>query len=114
MHDIPDRIADVLLEVEAALRTGGKWEAAEPPAEALSSATPFCIDTLSFEQWLQWVFLPRMRHILEQSRPLPRKSRIFPYAQEYLDKNDPITGGLLRQIKQFDDLIAIQSAAIRH
>jgi uncharacterized protein YqcC (DUF446 family) len=114
MHDIPDRIADILLEVEAALRTGGKWEAAEPPAEALRSATPFCIDTLSFEQWLQWIFLPRMKHILEQSRPLPRKSRIFPYAQEYLDKNDLTTGALLRQIKRFDDLIAIQSAAKTH
>ena len=100
--------------VEAALRTGGKWEAAEPPADALSSTTPFCIDTLSFEQWLQWVFLPRMKDILEQCRPLPRKSGILPYAQEYLDKNDPITDGLLRQIGRFDELIAIQSAAIRH
>ena len=114
MHDIPDRIADILLEVEAALRTGGKWEADEPSLQALSSTTPFCIDTLSFEQWLQWVFLPRIKHILEQRRSLPRKSGILPYAQEYLDKNDPITDGLLRQIRQFDDLIAIQSAAIRH
>ena len=76
MHDIPDRIADILLEVEAALRTGGKWEAAEPSAEALRSATPFCIDTLSFEQWLQWIFLPRMKHILEQSRPLPSREEL--------------------------------------
>ena len=114
MHDIPDRIADVLLEVEAALRSGGKWQAVEPPAEALSSSVPFCIDTLGFEQWLQWVFLPRMRHILEHGRPLPRKSGILPYAQEYLDKDDPITNGLLRQIGRFDELIAIQSAAIRH
>lgn len=114
MHDIPDRIADVLLEVEAALRTGGKWEAHEPPREALSSSIPFCVDTLRFEQWLQWVFLPRMKHILEQRRPLPRKSGILPYAQEYLDKTNPTTGGLLRQIRRFDELIAIQSAAIRH
>jgi uncharacterized protein YqcC (DUF446 family) len=111
MQDIPDRIADVLLEVEAALRTGGTWEATEPPTEALSSATPFCIDTLSFEQWLQWVFLPRMQHILEPCRPLPGKSGILPYAKEYLDKNDPVTGRLLRQIGRFDDLIAIQATA---
>jgi uncharacterized protein YqcC (DUF446 family) len=114
MHDIPDRIADVLLEVEAALRTGGKWEAVAPSREALSSTTPFCVDTLSFEQWLQWVFLPRMKHILEQSQPLPRRSGILAYAQEYLDENDPIMEGLLRQIRRFDDLIAIQSAARKH
>ena len=53
MHDIPDRIADVLLQVEAALRTGGKWEAHQPSEAALGSPVPFCMDTLSFEQWLQ-------------------------------------------------------------
>jgi uncharacterized protein YqcC (DUF446 family) len=114
MHDIPDRIADVLLQVEAALRTGGKWEAHQPPEAALGSPVPFCMDTLSFEQWLHWVFLPRMKRILEQRRPLPRKSGILPYAHEYLDKNDPATDALLRQIRRFDELIAIQSAAIRH
>jgi uncharacterized protein YqcC (DUF446 family) len=82
MHDIPDRIADVLLQVEAALRTGGKWETRQPPQAALGSPVPFCMDTLSFEQWLQWVFLPRMKRILEQRRPLPRKSGILSYAQD--------------------------------
>jgi uncharacterized protein YqcC (DUF446 family) len=114
MHDIPERIADVLLELEAALRAGGKWETTKPPASALHCEMPFCIDTLGFEQWLQWVFLPRMRQIIEQRHPLPRNSGIFPYAKEYLDKNDPVTGRLLRQIRRFDELIAIQSAAFRH
>jgi uncharacterized protein YqcC (DUF446 family) len=75
---------------------------------------PFCMDTLSFEQWLQWVFLPRMKRILEQRRPLPRKSGILSYAQEYLDKNDPATDTLLCQIRRFDELIDIQSDTIRH
>ena len=115
MHDIHNRIADVLLEVEATLRVHGLWDDATRPAgNALASTQPFCLDTLRFEQWLQWVFLPRMKRILEQSHPLPRKSGILPYAHEYLDKNDPITEGLLRQIQCFDDLIAIQSAARKH
>jgi uncharacterized protein YqcC (DUF446 family) len=114
MYDIPERIANVLLEVEAALRDGGKWETAKPPAEALHCEMPFCIDILGFEQWLQWVFLPRMRQILKQRRPLPRKSSIFPYAEEYLDKNDPATSRLLHHIRCFDELIAIQSAVFRH
>jgi uncharacterized protein YqcC (DUF446 family) len=114
MHDIPNRIADVLLEVEAALRTSGKWEKSRPPAAALVSAQPFCIDTLRFEQWLQWIFLPRMKHILEQNRPLPTRSGIFVYAQESLSKQDPPTGSLLALIKRFDELIAIQSGVQRH
>ncbi|MDH3979669.1 MAG: YqcC family protein [Gammaproteobacteria bacterium] len=114
MHDIPNRIADVLLEVEATLRTHGMWDQDRPPADALGSEQPFCIDTLRFEQWLQWVFLPRMKEILEDSRPLPVKSGILIYAQEYLRKDAPPTTGLLELIKRFDDLIAIQSGARPH
>lgn len=114
MHDIPSRIADVLLEVEATLRTSGKWEKSRPPAEALVSPEPFCLDTLRFEQWLQWVFLPRMKKILEQKMPLPAKSGIYVYAQAYLPRREPPTGSLLALIKRFDDLIAIQSGGQRH
>jgi uncharacterized protein YqcC (DUF446 family) len=114
MHDIPNRIADVLLEVEATLRTSGKWDALRPPEGALLSAEPFCIDTLSFEQWLQWIFLPRMKQILEYKKPLPVKSGILVYAQEQLCKEAPPAGKLLTLIKRFDDLISIQSAAKPH
>ena len=114
MHDIPNRIADVLLEVESILRTNNCWDDIEPPANALSSTKPFCIDTLTFQQWLQWIFLPRMKLTLEQSKPLPTKSGIYVYAQDYLSKEAPSTASLLTQIKHFDDLISIQSNVKRH
>ena len=114
MHDIPHRIADVLLEVEATLRTHGKWEKKSPGNNELASAQPFCMDTLRFEQWLQWVFLPRMRSTIEHTRPLPDKSGIFAYAEEYLHKKDPSTSDLLTLIKRFDDLITLQSSAKKH
>jgi len=114
MHDIPNRIADVLLEVEAILRSSGRWDRCQPPAGALLSSQPFCIDTLSFEQWLQWIFLPRMKQILEYKKPLPVKSGIFVYAQEQLGKGDPPAGRLLSLVKRFDDLISIHSGAKLH
>ncbi len=114
MHDIPGRIADVLLEVEATLRVHGLWDSARPAGKALASTQPFCLDTLRFEQWLQWVFLPRMRHTLQHTRPLPKSSGILVYAREYLCKNAPSTSNLLTLIKRFDDLISIQAAVARH
>ena len=114
MHDIPSRIADVLLEVEATFRTSGRWDQYQPPETAFVSEQPFCIDTLNFEQWLQWVFLPRMKQILEHRKPLPRKSAIFPYAEGHLRKGDPPATNLLTLIKRFDDLIEIQSGVKRH
>ena len=99
MHDIPNRIADVLLEVESILRASGKWEMEKPGRNALSSTQPFCIDTLRFEQWLQWIFLPRMKQTLEEASPLPSRSGIHPYAEEYLPKKEPYTKPLLEQIQ---------------
>ena len=114
MHDIPNRIADVLLEVEASLRTCGKWDQSKPDASDLNSTIPFCMDTLKFEQWLQWIFLPRMKDTIEQTKPLPLQSGIFEYAEECLHKDDPSTNALLKQLKRFDDLISIQAGGLRH
>lgn len=114
MHDIPNRIADILLQVEATLRTHGRWDRIQPPDHALGSRQPFCIDTLRFEQWLQWIFLPRMKKILETSRPLPARSGIYSYAEHYLHKKDPPTPALLTLIRHFDELIAIHAAAHPH
>lgn len=114
MHDIPNRIADVLLEVEATLRLSGKWEEQRPPAKALASSLPFCVDTLTIEQWLQWVFLPRMKGILESNKPLPTQSGIFSYAQECFNKPDYAAAGLLSLIKRFDELIAIQAGTVKY
>jgi uncharacterized protein YqcC (DUF446 family) len=114
MHDIPNRIADVLLRVEATLRIHDRWNPQQPPPGALDSTQPFCIDTLRFEQWLQWILLPRMKAILEDNKPLPRKSAIFSYAEHCLHKDDPPTTDLLEHIRRFDELISIQSAARHH
>ena len=114
MHDIPNRIADVLLEVEANLRIHGKWDEKKPPDSDLNSSIPFCLDTLRFEQWLQWIFLPRMKTTIEETRPLPLKSGIFEYAEDCLNKSDPASNKLLVLLKRFDDLISIEAGARRH
>lgn len=114
MHDIHGRLADVLLEVEAILRHTGKWEEERPSAAALSSAEPFCLDTLRFPQWLQWKLLPRMKTILEHRKPLPARSGIAEYAEVCLRDRDPHIGKLISAIRRFDELIAIQAGHKLH
>ncbi|OYW90485.1 MAG: pseudouridine synthase, partial [Pseudomonadales bacterium 32-61-5] len=46
-------LAEQLLLIERELRVLGVWEALSPDPQALASREPFCVDTLSFEQWLQ-------------------------------------------------------------
>jgi uncharacterized protein YqcC (DUF446 family) len=112
MHDIPSRIADVLLEVEASLRIHGKWDVNRPAETDLSSRIPFCMDTLKFEQWLQWIFLPKMKELLEHTKPLPAQCAIFEYAEECLLKSEPSTECLLKQLKLFDELINLQASLL--
>lgn len=76
-----NKIADQLLLIERELRIQGWWGDVMPSAEALSSVEPFSVDTLDFEQWLQWIFLPRMKMILEQDLPLPSASGIQEMAE---------------------------------
>ena len=50
MHDTGDRIADILLEVEATLRRNDLWDARRPAVSAMNSTVPFCLDTLRFDE----------------------------------------------------------------
>ncbi|CAB1404511.1 MULTISPECIES: YqcC family protein [unclassified Pseudomonas] len=101
------QIADQLLLIERELRTQGWWDEVQPSAEALSSVEPFSVDTLDFEQWLQWIFLPRMKAILEHNLALPNVSGIHEMAEMVFAQRN--LGGKDRQLqvllKDFDDLI---------
>ena len=98
-------LADLLLAIEAELRALGLWEATPPPAEAMQSLVPFCHDTLSFPQWLQWVFLPRMKRVLESGEGMPASSDIQPLAEYALQDHPADVQALLSAIARFDAFI---------
>ena len=92
--------------IEHELRRLRLWSDTMPDTEALSSEQPFCYDTLDFSQWMQWIFLPRIREVLSEQRQMPGQSNIHAYAEEAL-KNTPYDGDqLLFLIKTFDELVA--------
>ena len=82
------RVAALLIDLEAELRQRLLWDADEPAVEALASTEPFCIDTLSFPQWLQFVFLPRMRLLLDADLPLPAQCAIAEMAEMQFGAGD--------------------------
>jgi len=102
-------IADQLLLIERALRQAGWWGGEPPSVQALASPEPFCVDTLSFEQWLQWIFLPRMKLIIEQGQPLPNASGILAMAEMVYAGQQGPAYELMVSLKQFDALIANQA-----
>ena len=75
-------LADALLSLQQELQQLGLWSELPPSPAALSSQEPFCVDTLAFEEWLQWVFIPRMGQIVELAGVLPSSCNIQPMGEE--------------------------------
>ncbi|CAG8870318.1 hypothetical protein PS627_03944 [Pseudomonas fluorescens] len=99
-------IADHLLLIERELHVQGWWSDQPPSAEALGSVVPFAVDSMSFEQWLQWIFLPRMKQILEHGLALPNASGILVMAETVYSNRPDESRELRRLLAEFDQLIS--------
>ena len=104
--DVNTRIAALLMDIEAQLRQLGQWDAVAPPAKALESEQPFCVDTLTLPQWLQFVFLPTLCSMLERGQSLPERCGIAPMAEEYFRGTGLGSDELLAALACVDDLLS--------
>lgn len=99
-------IAETLIDIEAELRGIGHWDRNAPPEQALRSEQPFAVDTLQFYQWLQFIFIPRIRFLIEQQQTLPGACNIAPMAEEaYRGQQLPVAG-LLDALRRIDGLLS--------
>lgn len=98
-------LADRLLAIEQSLRDMGLWESESPPPEALQSTQPFCIDTLDFHQWLQFVFIERVQVMIALGESLPAQSGIAPLAEEWFKQREEYPASLIRALRDIDRLI---------
>ncbi len=99
-------LAAQLLLIERELRTLGWWQAQPPSDQALSSQQPFCVDTLAFEQWLQWIFLPRMKQLIEAGAALPGVCGIQPMAEQVYGGEAAKARVLIKLLGEFDQLLS--------
>ncbi len=78
-------LAALLDDIEQELRRLGYWhgEVGRPEAKAFASAIPFCLDTMQFHQWLEYVLIAKLRALLRAGSPLPERMQIAPMAQEF-------------------------------
>lgn len=72
----------LLQRLEHALHACDLWHAQPPAAEAFLSREPFCVDTMSFAEWLQWVFIGRLQALLDANGTLPSGSQVAALAEE--------------------------------
>lgn len=105
MNDGRVTISELLIDIECELRRLNAWEEIAPPPEALLSAQPFAVDTLSFTQWLQFIFIPKIRFLVESDDALPQKCDIAPMAEEYFRGLFLPADDLIAALKKIDLVI---------
>lgn len=107
-----DRLQESLLkkleQIESELRKIGYWKNQEidPYAELPDGETPHFLNASSFEDWLQFVFLPNAREAV-RSNALPKSSSVGVVALRQYDYHShvPEAQELIRLLNEFDKFI---------
>lgn len=107
-----DELSLLLKSLETELRTQGRWDELPPPPGALLSSEPFAVDTLNFDQWLQWILLPRMNELLRLQLPLPPDCAIRPMAEEVYGDLDPAAARIVLIVGRIDALLTAHQGGL--
>lgn len=80
---------DHLDALAEALQRAGLWGEQRPSPEALASTQPFAVDTLALEEWLQFVFIPKLRRYIQAHQQLPENMAVTPMAEQVFGRAHP-------------------------
>lgn len=104
MNTFNQIIQEQLNEIKKEMLFRGMWQSLPPAPEAFLSEQPFAIDTMSANEWLQWIFLPRIQALIDANCVLPRNFSLSPYFEEALQEQEEARQ-LLSLIKHLDQLV---------
>jgi uncharacterized protein YqcC (DUF446 family) len=98
-------LEDLLQAVECELQRLDLWEQLPPSDHALASDAPFAVDCLTPVQWLQWVFIAKMRLLLANDLALPKDAAIAAYFEYWAMGQHGELAVLLNTIRRIDSLL---------
>lgn len=106
MASIYPTLCKALDELESVLRGAGLWSGQSPSEDALASTEPFACDRLLFTEWLQFIFIPRLRRLADIEGVLPEKCAVAPMAEEYFRAKGVAGDEIVRVLLRLDILIS--------
>ena len=89
-------------EIEAEMRKIGFWQSEPLKPEQLAFTQAFAMDTMSYAQWLQFIFLPRVREAVAANQ-FPSGSSVGAQAVREFD-GAPDADRLVTLLSEFDAL----------
>ena len=98
----PAAVAAAADRIEGELRALGWWSESPPGPKQLEFRQAFAMDTMAFSQWLQFIFLPRVREAVN-SGDFPPGSMVAAQAVREFDGQDE-AHGLIARLGDFDAL----------
>lgn len=111
---IHQRLATLLAQLTQQLKINNLWQQQAPTKQALASTAPFCCDTLSFAQWLQFIFIERMTLMAKSKAQLPNVISLCPMAEEAFKLHDDAIIPLITTIADIDELLSGKREQTRH
>src|SRR2546421_5089379 len=99
---VPETVAHYADQIEAELRRSGFWLNQALRPEQLDFTQAFAMDTMTFTQWLQFIFLVRVREAVA-SNEFPSSSSVGAQAVREFDGH-PDADRLLTLLSEFDAL----------
>ena len=106
MPEKNQQLYKLLRALEIELKALALWQESRPSEEALRSTQPFCIDTLKFEQWLQFVFIEKLQTMLQLGHPLPTNISVCPIAEESFVELKEQAATIINIIADIDELLS--------
>ncbi len=95
-------VASLLDRIEKEMQACGCWQDAPLKPGQLAYSEAFAMDTMAFPQWLQFVFVPRVRDAIACD-DFPSSSSVGTQAVRELD-GDPGASRLVSLLSEFDAL----------
>jgi uncharacterized protein YqcC (DUF446 family) len=99
-----EKIQVKIAEIEHEMKRIGYWQSDPLRPEQYQFRMAFAMDTLAFSQWLQFIFIPRVKSMLETGEKFPRDSQNGAQAVREFDGDD-VAQGLVALISEFDEII---------
>jgi uncharacterized protein YqcC (DUF446 family) len=90
--------------IEAEMKRLGWWREAPLPEEMYNFRMAFALDTMPFQFWLQFVFIPKVHEIIAARGNFPRESHVAAQAVREFDGMDEASD-LITLLSDFDRYI---------
>ena len=85
------------------MKNANLWDIVRPKDEAFVDMGAFGQRTMSFAQWLRWVFVPNVERLVASGGPWPRSSSVAAMATREGDTDRGIQS-LVKSLSDFDAL----------